>query len=79
MGEGAFVGPRLLQVSMPDGTKRLVQGTKIVIGVGTRSKLDATPGLAESRPMTHVEALELDVVPEHLVVVGAGYIGLEFT
>ena len=36
------------------------------------------PGLAEAQPLTHIEALELDVVSEHLIVLGAGYVGLEF-
>ena len=36
-----------------------------------------SPGLAEARPMTHIEALELDRVPEHLIVLGGGYVGLE--
>ncbi len=78
MGEGVFLAPKLLQVSVADGAKRLIQGDKIVIGLGTRSRLEAVPGLAESRPMTHVQALELDVVPEHVVIFGGGYIGLEF-
>ena len=39
--------------------------------------MDDTPGLAESRPLTHVEALDLDHLPEHLIVLGGGYVGLE--
>jgi pyruvate/2-oxoglutarate dehydrogenase complex dihydrolipoamide dehydrogenase (E3) component len=37
------------------------------------------PGLEEARPLTHIEALELDVIPEHLLVVGGGYVGVEFS
>src|SRR5262249_44248223 len=44
----------------------------------THASLPNVPGLAESNPMTHVEALELDALPEHLVVLGGGYVGLEF-
>src|SRR5262249_22962462 len=44
---------------------------------GSRAKIDDTPGLAESRPLTHVEALDLNQLPEHLVVLGGGYVGLE--
>ncbi len=41
--------------------------------------LGQVPGLAEARPLTHLEALELDQVPEHLIVVGGGYVGLELS
>ena len=41
--------------------------------------LDPTPGLAETQPLTHVEALELDQIPEHLIVLGGGYVGLELS
>jgi pyruvate/2-oxoglutarate dehydrogenase complex dihydrolipoamide dehydrogenase (E3) component len=43
-----------------------------------RAKLAAIPGLAEAQPLTHIEALELDHIPEHLVVIGSGYVGVEF-
>ncbi len=36
------------------------------------------PGLVESSPLTHVEALELDVFPDHLLILGGGFVGLEF-
>jgi pyruvate/2-oxoglutarate dehydrogenase complex dihydrolipoamide dehydrogenase (E3) component len=78
MASGRFVGPKMLEATLPDGTKRLLRGTSVVIGTGTHAAIDATPGLAEAEPMTHVEALELDVVPEHLIVLGGGYAGLEF-
>jgi pyruvate/2-oxoglutarate dehydrogenase complex dihydrolipoamide dehydrogenase (E3) component len=45
---------------------------------GTRAALESIPGLAEARPLTHIEAPELDDVPSHLVVLGSGYVGLEF-
>jgi pyruvate/2-oxoglutarate dehydrogenase complex dihydrolipoamide dehydrogenase (E3) component len=48
-----------------------------VIGTGTHALIENIPGLAAAQPMTHVEALELDVVPEHLIILGAGYVGLE--
>ena len=41
--------------------------------------MDSTPGLAEAQPLTHVEALELDEVPEHLLVIGGGYVGIELS
>lgn len=78
MASGRFVGPRTLEATMPDGTKRLLRGTNVVVGTGTHAAVDSTPGLLQTRPLTHVEALELDVVPEHLIVLGGGYVGLEF-
>ncbi len=78
LGQGHFIGPRLLQIDMLDGSTRQVRGKKVVIGTGTRASVDKIPGLAAARPLTHVEALELDTLPEHLLVLGGGYIGLEF-
>jgi pyruvate/2-oxoglutarate dehydrogenase complex dihydrolipoamide dehydrogenase (E3) component len=78
LGHGYFIGPQLLQVDMPDGTKRQVRGERIVIGTGTRASVDKIPGLAAANPLTHIEALELDTLPEHLLILGGGYIGLEF-
>ncbi|MEO8657722.1 MAG: FAD-dependent oxidoreductase [Bryobacteraceae bacterium] len=77
LGSGKFVGPRTIKVALNGGGTRRVTGTNVVIGTGTRATLDPIPGLAESKPLTHIEALELDVVPMHLIVMGGGYIGLE--
>lgn len=78
MGSGRFVGPKMIEVSLNDGSKRLLQGKHVVIDIGTHAKIDSTPGLAEAAPMTHIEALELDQIPEHLLIIGGGYVGLEF-
>src|SRR3984885_3965177 len=78
MASGRFVGPKTLEATLPDGTKRLLRGEKVVIGTGTHALIENIPGLASAKPLTHVEALELDVVPKHLIVIGAGYVGLEF-
>src|SRR5205823_4355829 len=47
------------------------------LAVGTRASMPDIPGLTDARPMTHVEALNLQHVPDHLVVLGGGYVGLE--
>jgi pyruvate/2-oxoglutarate dehydrogenase complex dihydrolipoamide dehydrogenase (E3) component len=78
LGQGHFIGPGLLKVYMADGSKRQVRGEKVVIGTGTRASVDKIPGLAAANPLTHIEALELDTLPVHLIVLGGGYIGLEF-
>jgi pyruvate/2-oxoglutarate dehydrogenase complex dihydrolipoamide dehydrogenase (E3) component len=79
VGSGRFIGPKTLEVTLPDGTSRRVHGAKVIISTGTHAALDGTPGLAEAQPLTHVEALELDQVPEHLIVIGGGYVGLELS
>jgi pyruvate/2-oxoglutarate dehydrogenase complex dihydrolipoamide dehydrogenase (E3) component len=78
MGSGRFVGPKLLEVALPAGGTRLLRGNKVVIGTGTHAAVEPIPGLVESNPLTHIEALELDRVPDHLVILGGGFIGLEF-
>ncbi len=78
LGHGYFVGPRLIQVDLHDGTTRRLRGKNVVIGTGTHAALDATPGLAAAQPLTHIEALELETLPAHLLVIGGGYVGLEF-
>jgi pyruvate/2-oxoglutarate dehydrogenase complex dihydrolipoamide dehydrogenase (E3) component len=77
MGQGRFVGPKTIEVATADGGTRTLRGVIVVISTGSRARIDPIPGLAGARPMTHVEALELDRVPEHLVVIGGGYVGLE--
>jgi pyruvate/2-oxoglutarate dehydrogenase complex dihydrolipoamide dehydrogenase (E3) component len=78
MGTGRVSAPKTIELAQPDGVTRRLQGAKIILSVGTRAMLDSIPGLAEANPLTHIEALELDRIPEHLVVLGGGYIGLEF-
>ncbi|APW61714.1 dihydrolipoyl dehydrogenase family protein [Paludisphaera borealis] len=77
MGQGRFVAPKTIEVDLADGGTRTLRGAIVVINTGTRARIDRTPGLAEARPLTHVEALELDVAPDHLLVLGGGYVGLE--
>jgi pyruvate/2-oxoglutarate dehydrogenase complex dihydrolipoamide dehydrogenase (E3) component len=77
MGQGRFVGPRVIEAASADGGTRTLRGDVVVICTGSRARIDPIPGLAEAQPMTHVEALELDRVPEHLLVLGGGFVGLE--
>jgi pyruvate/2-oxoglutarate dehydrogenase complex dihydrolipoamide dehydrogenase (E3) component len=79
IGEGRFIAPQTLEVTLPDGSSRALTGERVVIDVGTRAAVPNIAGLAESKWLTHVEALELDRVPEHLIVLGGGYVGIEFS
>lgn len=77
MGEARFVGGRTVDVELDDGGKRQISGERVFLNLGTLATLPDIPGLAAARPMTHVELLDLDRLPEHLVVIGGGYVGLE--
>ena len=77
MGSGRFVGPKTLEVQLNDGGTRMLMAEQVFLNLGSHAAMPAVPGLAEARPLTHVEALELDAVPRHLIVLGGGYVGLE--
>jgi len=79
LGSGRFVAPKTVEAILLDGTIRRLRGANVIVSTGTRAALDSIPGLADATPLTHVEALELDEIPEHLIVIGGGYIGLELS
>ena len=77
MGSGRFTEPKVLDVQLNDGGTRRLTGHKIFVDVGTHAAMPSAPGVEEAQPLTHVGALDLDYAPSHLVVLGAGYVGLE--
>jgi pyruvate/2-oxoglutarate dehydrogenase complex dihydrolipoamide dehydrogenase (E3) component len=77
MGEAHFVGQKTVEVRSNDGTTRVLSGDQVFLNLGTHATIPDVPGLKAAKPMTHVEALELDRVPEHFVVLGGGFVGLE--
>jgi pyruvate/2-oxoglutarate dehydrogenase complex dihydrolipoamide dehydrogenase (E3) component len=77
MGSGRFLAPKALEVKLNDGGTRVLSADKVFLNVGTHAAIPNVPGLEEAQPLTHVEALELDYLPQHLIVVGGGYSGLE--
>jgi len=79
LGAGRFIAEKTVEVTLPDGTTRELRGANVIVSTGTRATLGPIPGLAEAQPLTHMEALELDRVPEHLLVVGGGYVGIELS
>src|SRR5260221_3940296 len=77
MGSGRFVGPKTIKVDLAVGGTRLLTGNEIVVNVGSRAAIPDIPGLKAARALTHIEALELDYLPSHLIVLGGGYVGIE--
>jgi pyruvate/2-oxoglutarate dehydrogenase complex dihydrolipoamide dehydrogenase (E3) component len=77
-GEGSFVAPKTIQVQLNNGGVRTLYGDRVFLNLGTHAAIPDIPGLVAAKPLTHVEALELDRLPSHLIVLGGGYVGLEF-
>ena len=77
-GEGSFVGPKTIQVRLNNGGVRTLYGDRVFLNLGTHAAIPDISGLRAAKPLTHVETLELDRLPSHLIVLGGGYVGLEF-
>jgi pyruvate/2-oxoglutarate dehydrogenase complex dihydrolipoamide dehydrogenase (E3) component len=78
MGEARFVEPKTVEIMLNDGGTRRIRGERVFLGLGSRAAIPPVPGLVQAKPLTHVEALNLEKIPPHLVVLGGGYVGLEF-
>jgi pyruvate/2-oxoglutarate dehydrogenase complex dihydrolipoamide dehydrogenase (E3) component len=79
LGDGAFIAPRTLHVALRDGGERRLTADRVFVNVGSHATIPDTPGLRDAKPMTHVEALDLERCPERLIVLGGGYVGLELS
>jgi pyruvate/2-oxoglutarate dehydrogenase complex dihydrolipoamide dehydrogenase (E3) component len=77
LGDARFVRPKTVEVSLNDGGTRVLSGDRVFLNLGTQPFVPPVPGLAE-RALTNIGLLEIDRVPEHLVALGGGYVGLEF-
>jgi len=77
MGTGRFVAPKTLEVELNAGGTRRLTAEQVFLNLGSHAAIPGIPGLEEARPLTHIDALELDYVPQHLIVLGGGYVGLE--
>lgn len=78
MGEGRLTGKNSVTVSLLEGGERELTAEKIFINTGLRPTVPSIQGLAQVDPLDSTSIMELGDVPEHLVVIGGGYIGLEF-
>jgi pyruvate/2-oxoglutarate dehydrogenase complex dihydrolipoamide dehydrogenase (E3) component len=78
MGSGRFVAPKTLDVCLNgNGGTQVLAAEQVFLNIGTHAAVPSIPGLEAARPLTHIEALELDYLPSHLIVLGGGYVGLE--
>jgi len=78
-GTGSFVDPRTVRVLLNAGGERLLTADRIVINTGGRPVVPDVPGLADANWLDSSSVMELQSLPTHLVVLGGGYIGLEFS
>ena len=78
-GEGSFADARTVRVRLNAGGERLLTADRIVINTGGRPVVPDIPGLADVNWLDSSSVMELQVLPAHLVVLGGGYIGLEFS
>ena len=78
MGEGRFVGDHTLEVALNAGGSRRIAADHIFVNTGARPTIPPVPGLAGVPYLNSTTIMELGEVPEHLLIAGGGYIGVEF-
>ncbi len=78
MGRASFVDAKTVRVALNAGGESLLRSEQIFINTGTRTAVPKLPGLSEVPFLDNVSIMELDHVPEHLLILGGGYIGVEF-
>src|SRR5450432_4402392 len=77
-GEASFTGPKSVAIRLKDGSQRTISAEQIFINAGCRPGLPKVEGLKDIPYLNSTSIMELDSVPEHLLVLGGGYVGLEF-
>jgi len=77
-GEARFTGPKTVEVALAGGGTRQISAPVIVIDAGTRPRPLTVSGAGDVPVLDSTSIMELDKLPEHLVILGGGYIGLEF-
>ncbi|MGR6973621.1 dihydrolipoyl dehydrogenase family protein [Streptomyces cynarae] len=78
LGTARFIAERTVEIALNDGGRRVVRGRDVVINTGTVPRIAPVPGLAEAKPLTSESIMDLHRIPGRLVVIGGGYVGLEF-
>jgi pyruvate/2-oxoglutarate dehydrogenase complex dihydrolipoamide dehydrogenase (E3) component len=79
LGEGYFVAPKEIEVRLQSGETRCLTAETICLNVGDRPSLPPLDGIDKVPVLNSTSIMELDYVPEHLLVLGGGYVGLEFS
>ncbi len=77
MGRARIIAPKTVEVALNHGGTRRLSAGKLFLNLGTHAGIPPVSGLADAQPLTNIEALELDRLPGHLLVLGGGYVGLE--
>ncbi|MGA9865290.1 MAG: mercuric reductase [Acetobacteraceae bacterium] len=77
MGQARLIGPKTVGVVLNEGGETTITTDRLFLNLGTHATIPDVPGLAAAEPLTNIEALEIDRVPRHLIVLGGGYVGLE--
>ena len=77
-GTASFVSPTELEISTLDSKSKVISGNRIFINVGGYPAPLTIPGASEVPVLNSTTIMELDVVPDHLIVIGGGYVGCEF-
>ncbi len=78
MGEASFTGPKTLEVRLKNGDVQQLTAETIFLNTGDRPAKPSIPGIDMVSTLNSTSIMELDRVPEHLLIVGGGYVGLEF-
>jgi pyruvate/2-oxoglutarate dehydrogenase complex dihydrolipoamide dehydrogenase (E3) component len=78
LGTARFIAPRTVEVETRDEPIRLLRGTDVVINTGTTPAIPDLAGISESRVWTSETILQLERLPQRLIVLGGGYVGCEF-
>jgi probable pyridine nucleotide-disulfide oxidoreductase len=78
IGTARFVAAKTIEVATTEGNTRFLTAERFFINTGTKSLIPSILGLKEAGFLTSESIMELEQLPEHLIVLGSGYIGLEF-
>jgi len=77
-GTAVFTGPKEITVTLNDGAKQVLSADKFFINVGEKPAIPEIDGIEKIDYLTSTSIMELDEIPEHLAIIGSGYIALEF-
>ena len=77
-GEARFTGPKTIEIALRDGGNREITAPAIVIDTGTRPRPLEISGAPDIPVLDSASIMELGALPEHLIILGGGYVGLEF-